>query len=466
MAEPNKGGGQLLIKSLKIYHNEVVNIKSAKSTNKFIDLLNVYAGFEIYDSILSPFQAGEMMITDSNDMIADYPLIGGELIHIAYNVSGGTDDTKIDLWFRLTGIKNIAIKERKQIFTIQFISEEGFKNAHTSISSSFTGSPSEIISDVFDNYLFSDSGKKIAIDDALGALKVVCPRWRAFQVINYVMNKAIDIETNAPGFFFFQAMHGFRFLSTSTLFDRNRNVCITDKYAEAEAIRAGGKVKKGYLYKVPGIPTIGSDGKPTSGAVGDETLQNVDDFRVDYRQTYLKDVNDGFLSSKHITHDLFFKNYKVDTYDYFDSYEDKKKKIKRIGKIPHYGIYENKVSSDVKIMLSPKQSRIHAQKKNEEGFRNLFADDYVQGRKHVLKQITDDVVENFVIPGHPLITSGRLVEFNFPSMRKVLKPDDAYQKKYSGLYLIRDCVHIVRPVGNGTAQYKCDTNIVKDGWNA
>ena len=280
------------------------------------------------------------------------------------------------------------------------------------------------------------------------------------------MNKAIDIETNAPGFFFFQAMHGFRFLSTSTLFDRNRNVCITDKYAEAEAIRAGGKVKKGYLYKVPGIPTIGSDGKPTSGAVGDETLQNVDDFRVDYRQTYLKDVNDGFLSSKHITHDLFFKNYKVDTYDYFDSYEDKKKKIKRIGKIPHYGIYENKVSSDVKIMLSPKQSRIHAQKKNEEGFRNLFADDYVQGRKHVLKQITDDVVENFVIPGHPLITSGRLVEFNFPSMRKVLKPDDAYQKKYSGLYLIRDCVHIVRPVGNGTAQYKCDTNIVKDGWNA
>ena len=44
--------------------------------------------------------------------------------------------------------------------------------------------------------------------------------------------------------------------------------------------------------------------------------------------------------------------------------------------------------------------------------------------------------------------------------------DDVYNKKYSGLYLIRDCMHFFSPVANNTTSYKVDMNIVKDGWNA
>ena len=39
-------------------------------------------------------------------------------------------------------------------------------------------------------------------------------------------------------------------------------------------------------------------------------------------------------------------------------------------------------------------------------------------------------------------------------------------KKYSGLYLIRDVIHMFKPVANTTTTYKVDMNIVKDGHNA
>ena len=76
------------------------------------------------------------------------------------------------------------------------------------------------------------------------------------------------------------------------------------------------------------------------------------------------------------------------------------------------------------------------------------------------------VVENFEAPGNPVIECGRLLEFNYPAIRKVEDADDVYNKKYSGLYLIRDCMHFFSPVSNNTTSYKVDMNIVKDGWNA
>ena len=36
-----------------------------------------------------------------------------------------------------------------------------------------------------------------------------------------------------------------------------------------------------------------------------------------------------------------------------------------------------------------------------------------------------------------------------------------YEKKYSGLYLIRDVIHMFKPVANTTTTYKVDMNIVK-----
>lgn len=456
-----KGGGEVIISALNLYPTSVQTIAQARGSRDFADILSVYSQLVINESILTPFQTGEITLNDSNDMVPDYPIAGGNILHLKHNVQDGPPETEIDVWFRVVSIKNVVINERKQAYTLQLISEEGWQNMHTVLQSAFKGEPADIVAQIYTKYL-KQSDKLLTADKTIGGLKFVCPMWKPSQAIAWVTNKTISPSEDMPGFFFYETMRGFRFLSTDTLLDKGKNLVITDVMADVMSERDnGGQITKGYLYKIPGIPVIGSDGKPRSGMVGSETSQNVDDFRILTRNPYGKDVIDGQLVSKHITHDIFFKQYQVEEYNYWDDFD----KSKRIGSTPHYQKPTKPISSSVSVRVSPKHSRIHSNKAGDEGDRTLYADSYGLMRKHIMKQIMDEVIDNFSVPGTSIIEAGRLLEFNYPAVRKVETPNDVYQKKYSGLYLIRDVIHIFQPVANTTTAYKVDMNIVKDGWN-
>jgi hypothetical protein len=458
MAKPDiKGGGEVLFTSIKLYSPQIKTLDVAIKSDEYVDLQSVYVNLSVFESILTPFITAELTVKDSNNLIADYPILGGEIVRVTYNVPGGDDSTKVTLNMRVTAIKNVLISERKQLFTIQLISYEGFKNLNSTISKSFNGDGTSIVQQIFGNYLFEKkTGKVLNVDPSKGSMKVVCPRWTPYKAINFVQHKTLGINSHA-NFFFYETLKDFYFLSTDTLFDRNANVCITDKFNESQGERPEGKLKSGYHYKIPGIPVIGDDGKPKSGMTGDESYQNVDAFRVDARQQIGKDIKEGFLYSKQITHDLYHKNYSVEEYNYYRDF-NKYKRLAKSHKYSQPGVPQNQ---DVKIFLSSKSTNLH------EGYRNTFADQYGLDRRIVVKQMQDEVISNFQVPGHPIVGAGRLLEFNFPSIKSVTKPEDVYEKKYQGLYLVRDCVHIFVPVNTeGRATYKCDTNIVKDGFNA
>jgi len=457
-----KGGGEVIFSALNLYPNSVRNITDAKRNKEFLDLLSIYAQLEIEESVLSHFQTGRILLNDSNDIPSDFPVAGGNILHLTYNVQEGPKETEIDCWFRVVAIKNIIINERKQAFTLQLISEDGWNNMHTVLTSAFEGEPSDIIRKICGRHLIK-SDKKIFADASVGGLKFVCPMWKPSQAITWVTHKALSASTDTPGFFFYETMKGFRFLSTDTMLDYKKNVVITDVMAEVSAERdKGEQVKKGYLYKIPGIPVHGADGKPKSGMVGSETMQNVDDFRVLERQTYAKDAINGNIATKHITHDIFHKSYDVQRFDYWKDFN----KVKRIGAERHYEYPDRDLDSNMSVNLTGMQSRMHSNRKDSPGSRTLYANDYGLMRKQVLKQINDEVISNFEAPGATLIESGRILEFNYPAIRKVNDPEDVYQKKFSGYYLIRDVIHIFKPVANTTSSYKVDMNIVKDGWNA
>jgi len=462
MSGGTKGGGEVLMSALNLFPNSVKTVRDAKEAKDYLDLLSVYAQMTINESILSHFMTGQITLNDSNDIPADYPIAGGNILHITYNVADGPDETEIDAWFRIVSIKNVVIAESKQAYTLQFISEDGWNNMHTVLNSSFSGEPSDIILKIHQNNLYN-AGKKIAVDKTIGGLKFICPNWKPSQAITWITHKAISADTDNPGFFFYETFRGFRFMSTDTLLNKDKNLVITDVMGDVASERTDGStVKKGYLYKIPGIPVTGSDGKPKSGMVGSETLQNVDDFRVLERGTIGKDLIEGNLASRNITHDIFHKSYSVEEYNYFNDFN----KTQRLGARTHYETPSEPLNTNLSIMISPKHSRIHSNKKGDVGSRTLYSDDYVLMRKQILKQISDEVINNFEAPGSSIIESGRLLEFNYPAVRKTEDNADVYQSKYSGHYLIRDVIHLFTPVANTTTAYKVDMNIVKDGWNA
>lgn len=452
-----KGGGEINFDHIRIYHSSVKNINLVKSSDNYIDIVDIFSMVSIYESILTPFITAEITITDSNNLLADYPLLGGEFVRIRYNAPGGDETTKVSLVMRITGISNLVIAEKKQTYTINLISHEGFKNMHSSISKSFTGDGTTIVSKIFNDYLYTpETAKKIVTDPSSGSLKFVCPRWKPTQAINWVAGKTLSFGDGKPSFFFYETTKNFFFTSTETLFDRNANICVTDKYYEMQSDRPEGKLKRGYHYKVPGIPIIGADGKPKSGMTADESYQNVDKFNIDIRGQYLKDVRDGHLFTKNITHDLYNKSYKVQEYSYFKDFH----KLTRLANVNKYPTNDMYPDTDIKITMTSMDAKLH------DNSRNTFSEQYLLNRRLVMQQVNDMVISNFQVPGHPIINAGRLVEFNFPKIKTPVGPQDQYEPKYKGLYLIRDCIHIFVPVGNKKATYKCDTNIVKDGFDA
>lgn len=459
-----RGGGEVEMLTMRLFSGNIKTVEQAlevteESEKDFLDIGAIYSIMNINESILTPFQTGAITLNDSNDMVPDYPIAGGNLFHIVYNVKDGPAETEVDCWYRIVNVKNVVINERKQGYTLQFISEDGWKNMHTVLVEAFTGSPSDIVEEIFTDHLFATPNKRLITDASVGSLKFVCPHWRPAQAIKWVTGKALSAEMDMPGFFFYESMKGFRFMSTDTLFDRDRNVVITDKIAEASQTNPESSVKKGYMYKIPGVAATDSTGQPQSALNETASIQNVDDFRVMQRQPYGKDLLNGNLSIKHITHDLFNKEVIVNTWNYFDNFED----TKRLGTKPHYERPLEPYDENLKIMLTPKNLKLHTN--GGDGSRAIYSDDYALYRHVIMKQINDEVVENFETPGNPIIEVGRLLEFNYPAIRKVETPEDAYQIKYSGLYLVRDVVHTFRPVAMKVTSYKCDMNIVKDGWN-
>ena len=89
----------------------------------------------------------------------------------------------------------------------------------------------------------------------------------------------------------------------------------------------GGKIKKGYMYKVL-VFCNWFRWQAQSGMVGSETTQNVDDFRILERQKIAEDILNGNMSAKHITYDVFHKNYSINEWDYYDDFD----KLKRLAK--------------------------------------------------------------------------------------------------------------------------------------
>ena len=459
-----RGGGEVELSTLRLFSGNIRTVEQALTVNEddetaFIEIGSIYSIMNINESILTPFQTGQITLNDSNDTIPDFPIAGGNILHVVYNIKDGPPETEIDCWYRIVNVKNVVINERKQAYTMQFISEDGWKNMHTVLVEAFEGSPSDIITEIFQEYLFATPNKRLITDESVGSLKFVCPHWRPAQAIKWVTGKSLSSLTDTPGFFFYESMKGFRFMSTDTLFDREKNVVITDLIAEANSAAAGEGLKRGYMYKIPGVAATDNTGQPNTALNETASIQNVDDFRVMQRQPYGKDLLNGNIQLKHITHDLFTKEVIVNTWNYHDNFSD----TTRLGAIPHYEKPLEPYDENIKIILSPKNSKLHTN--GGDGSRAIYADDYAMYRHVIMKQINDEVIDNFETPGNPVVEVGRLLEFNYPAIRKIVDPVDEYQVKYSGLYLIRDVIHTFRPVVNETTSYKVDMNIVKDGWN-
>jgi len=411
---------------------EIQSLVIISKTLEFLDISDYLVEMNIVEDIYSPTMNGQIVITDSRNLIKELDITGEEYLIVKFKTP--TFNSFISKTFRIYAVTNRRIIRdlSTQTYILHFVSKEFIINQVKPLYRTFTGKVSDLVSKIFESFIQADitysiNDNKLESSKELSKLKIlsetennvkfVSPGWTPFKCINWCASKAIPKDGKACNFLFFETNKEFIFTSVEHLFDVNNN---------------SGDVSIGeYFYSPNQIEGNQSISKK---------LFQVEEFDVIKTQDHLSNLDNGYLSSKLLTLDIINKIYEDHNYDIVE-------------KFPQYQ---------------------HSQGKNskpffgEECVRNPLTDiNFHPTMPGLFNDITDNVNErmfeihgnrksnllelhnfklNITIPGRTDVQVGRMINFNFPDISPRNSDDKAMLSKdelYSGFYLITSINHKV-----------------------
>ena len=428
---------------------EIVELKIIGSTGVIIDLKDFLVELNIYEDIFASTVYGDIVLSDSRNIIELLPIIGEEYINVHFRTPSmekvGGFIQKTFRVYRLTNRK-IVRDNNTQIFTLHFASTELFFDLVLPIYRSLEGNIGELAFDIFELYLKSarnleipttDDGYKtdesksseLFVSETKNSIKFVSPGWTPLKIINWLATKAIPKEdSKSKDFLFFETTKQFYFTSIEKIFkDANENNNILDTYTySASNIRE----------------EDGSKDLSREIAIANEIemVESTD---------YVKNYTSGYLASRLITLDVFNKKYEVTDYDYVDDYKNLYHSAGDGAKAKPLFDVEGERSPLSSISFYPVNPRLFQTSKTDYFQDNISENmKFIHGnRKSSLLGLTN-VKLNITCPGRTDAEVGRMINFKFPKLGPSSAEDSTKEKldtAYSGMYLITAIHHRVTP---------------------
>jgi hypothetical protein len=262
------------------------SIDSAKltsSTGEVLEIKDLIAAVDIYESLLSPYIKCELAIADSSNFLEIAPIIGQEKIDLQITEGG----KKIKRTFYVGAIANyVRGNGSASMYTMKLITKEQMMNSLMLVSQSYTGTVTDSITKIVKDYLKSEF--KNIPDNSVGTYRVVIPNWNPFHAIEWLSKLGIN-DKQTPFAFYETLMDGFVFESYETMFKK--------------------KVYNRFVHKSGTPATNDADNQQASFNVAMEY-----DIK-DYSSTYKNALRGTFGAGMHVV-DIGKKNYKFLTYDY------------------------------------------------------------------------------------------------------------------------------------------------------
>ena len=214
-------------------------------------LLNgdMIAAFSFHESVLKPFVAGSLMLSDSIGFLTNFPIQGGEIVDMEVSTSFDEQTNKGQATKYKLKVMRIAartIKEKMQIYTLVMISEEAFVNEIIRLEDPLSGKPDELVTKLVREKL--KSSKEIFVEPCKFSVKMLPAKRRPFDIIADLTQRSISgnaTYTNkktktgkisnkrgrevgstyglekeikgTAGYFFWESLRGFNFYSVDAL---------------------------------------------------------------------------------------------------------------------------------------------------------------------------------------------------------------------------------------------------------
>lgn len=214
--------------ALTEYDVNVLELKIVNSFGSFVDLDFLYNEINIYEDIFGNVIQGDMLISDSQNIVSRLQLHGNEFLSIYFKSPTLEDYKKV---FRVYKISDYSLRSGTSNvqYRLFFCSEEFFINQQYYVSQSFKEQTlSDVVKIIARQYLkipttkFPDSAVEQSTKlNSPERTPLIIPGMKPLEAINWVSSFALNNLDYSPGFFFYENRLGFNFRSFDTLYTQN-----------------------------------------------------------------------------------------------------------------------------------------------------------------------------------------------------------------------------------------------------
>ena len=268
-----------------------INIESSFGT---YDLVPHLEELNIYEDIFSNHLTGHITLQDAFNIPYKLPIVGEETIDCAIRLEG--DDGKFIIDPPLLHVHELSDRflktNQSQRFSLDLVSEQYMSNQHARVSKSYSSgvwTADEIVSDIWSNYL--DDGHGDLFVENTKPIDCIIPNWRPHDAFNWLCERVQpEDHDNATNYLYYETMDGTHFKSLNSIIDQEPVLIFAKEHRVDDPTKVEGL--SGGLIKV-------------------DSLLYMNQFQK------VKNINEGYYSSKLITHDIVRKKILQHNYDGF-----------------------------------------------------------------------------------------------------------------------------------------------------
>ena len=428
------------------------------------DISKIIAEINIFEDIFSTSLTGSIIISDTNNLVDNMPIIGQEYISLRITTPSMEQDA-IDFTENVFCVYEMGGRTpagtNSEVVELKICSPELLRNERTRISKSYEETADQIVKSIMENEKYINTKKDLYLEPTLGIRKILSPNYHPYKLIQRLTRESMSAKNDSPHYLFFEDINGFHFRSLQSLYDDG----IQGEF------HFGDK---------------GSDEVYTSSSDAGKLVQaykRMINFSVPSKNNSIFDIKGGMLGSKLIMHDIYNKKYQTSTFSYFDDH-DKYERLEENSSPKYNNVLideENTVGNftDSRIHLHPTsvttddrdaqytklppptvdelveqgvdrglaRAAVDEEEKRVEedpDFMSNRADKWLLQRQQRIHELNNGMTINMSVHGNTTLTVGQVISVSLPVFG-VDHEDTRISKHQSGLYLINKLRHTFNP---------------------
>jgi hypothetical protein len=415
------------------------------------DLSKIIAEINIFEDIFSNALTGSIIITDTNNLVDNMPIIGQEYISLKITTPSMEQDS-IDFTENVFCVYEMGGRTpagtNSEVVELKICSPELLRNHRTRISKAYEQTVDQIVKSIMENEIYINTKKDLYLEPTLGIRKILSPGFHPYHLIKQLTKESVSAKNNSPHYLFFENINGFHFRSIQSLYEDG--------------------VQQHFHFGDKGTDELYSSKSGEAGRIV-QAFKRMINYSVPSKNNSLLDIKGGMLGANLIMHDIYNKKYHASTFSYFDDH-DQHKRIDKGGS-PKYNnvlIDEKNTVGDFtasRLHLHPTSTTtddrdaqyIRALDKAAQGeevsteeqdenkdYMSNRADKWLLQRRQRIHELTNGMTINMTVHGNTTLTVGQVIEVSLPVFGTDHE-NTKISKHQSGLYLINKLRHTFNP---------------------